>query len=79
MPVAVTGWLQAVLLRLTKDRRHHIQLESKFTIKDADSLCNKITVHNPMQEAGGLPVYPHQIYNEFHYFKSAMQNRGLHE
>jgi hypothetical protein len=72
MPVALIGWLKAVLLRLTKDRWHHIQLESKFTMKDADSLCNKITIHNPMHEAGGLQVCPHEIRNESHNFKSAM-------
>jgi len=47
-------------------------------MKDSDSSRNKITVHNPMHEAGGLQVCPHQIHNESHYFKSAMQNRGLH-
>jgi hypothetical protein len=47
-------------------------------MKDADSLCNKLTIHNPVHEAGGLLMCPHQIPNESHYFKSAMQNRGLH-
>jgi hypothetical protein len=78
MPVVLTGWLKAVLLRLTKDMSHHIQLKSKFKMKQAHSLCNKITIPNPLHEAEGLQVCPHQIHNESHYFKSAKQSSSLH-